>query len=180
MYIVTPPPPPTHIYPLSHHWHLYQIRFRALLSWEGVIVRIDCGTSKVAGHHETMTPLGISAIHSTRNLPITTAHMQISSSLSITKGMNESDSNADTCCLGKFWIVYNYTSHTADVYPYDQACKPSKDVPIVIGASAYTDPNSTTFILIIHKALFYGSNINHSLSNPNQLRFNNVNYWDNP
>ena len=108
------------------------------------------------------------------------AYSQISSSSSIVQGFNESDSNADTCCLGKNWIVYNYTSRTADVYPYDQAYKPAKDVPIVTGASAYTDSTDTTYILIIHEALFYGNKLDHTLLNPNQLRFNNVNYWDNP
>ena len=57
---------------------------------------------------------------------------------------NESDSNADTCCLGKNWTILNYTSRTADVYPYDNAYTPMKDVPIVSGATAYTDTHGIT------------------------------------
>ena len=67
---------------------------------------------------------------------------------------NETDSNADTCCLGKNWIVLDYTMRTADVFPYDDSYDPITNVPIVSGATAYTDMDGTTFILVIHEALF--------------------------
>ena len=82
--------------------------------------------------------------------------------------MNETDSNADTCCLGKNWIVYNYTTRSADVYPYNDSYEPIKDVPIVIGASAYTNTQGVTYILLINEALYYGDKMDHSLLNPNQ------------
>ena len=93
---------------------------------------------------------------------------------------NETDSNADTCCLGKNWIVLDYTMRTADVFPYDDSYDPITNVPIVSGATAYTDMDGTTFILVIHEALFYGDKLDHSLINPNQIRHNKINYWDNP
>ena len=34
--------------------------------------------------------------------------------------------------------------------------------------------------LIINEALFYGNKLDHSLANPNQVRFNGVRFWDNP
>ena len=76
--------------------------------------------------------------------------------------------------------MYNYTTHTANLYPYNQVYTPAKNIPIVAGESAYADSNGTSFILIINKALFYGSEIDHSLLNPNQLRFNNLHSWNNP
>ena len=68
-----------------------------------------------------------------------------------------------------------------DVYPYDTNMAPMTDVPIVTGATAYDDPiTGQTFILIINEALYYGSKLDHSLFNPNQIRFYGIDYWDNP
>lgn len=95
--------------------------------------------------------------------------------------MNESDSNADTCCLGSNFIILQYTQRTADVYPYDSSYSPMLNVPIVTGATAWTDPvTNTTYILVFHESLYYGTKLNHSLINPNQLRHNGVEFWDNP
>ena len=53
---------------------------------------------------------------------------------------NECDSNADTCCLGKNFVVLHPTYCTTDVYAYDTSIKPMENVPIVSGATAYDDP----------------------------------------
>ena len=53
-------------------------------------------------------------------------------------------------------------------------------MPIVTGASAYTDTQGVTYILLINEALYYGDKMDHSLLNPNQIRHNNISYWDNP
>ena len=66
------------------------------------------------------------------------------------------------------------------MYPYNDSYEPIKDVPIDTGASAFTDANRVTFILIIHEALYYGDKLDHSLLNPNQLRHNNIKYSNNP
>ena len=93
---------------------------------------------------------------------------------------NETDSNADTCCLGKNWIVCEYTTRTADVFPYDDSYEPITNVPIVSGATAYTNDEGETFILVINEDLYYGDKLDHSLINPNQVRHNHIHYWDNP
>jgi hypothetical protein len=46
---------------------------------------------------------------------------------------NKCDTNADTCCLGKTFIVLKPTFRTADVYAYDTLIKPIENVPIVSG-----------------------------------------------
>ena len=97
-----------------------------------------------------------------------------------TRGSNEADTNADTCCLGKNFIPLTYTNRTADVYPYDDSYKPMVNIPIVTGATAYDHPNGTTYILIFHESLYYGTKLSHSLINPNQLRHHAVDFWDNP
>ena len=55
------------------------------------------------------------------------------------------------------------------------------NVPIVTGATAWTDPSDNkTYILVFHESLYYGTKLNHSLINPNQVRHNGIDYWDNP
>ena len=94
---------------------------------------------------------------------------------------NETDTNADTCCLGQNFVITSYTSRTADVYPYDSSYKPIQNIPIVTGATAWTDrSNNVTYILIINEALYYGSKLDHSLINPNQIRANSIDVHDNP
>ena len=94
---------------------------------------------------------------------------------------NESDSNADTCCLGKNFVAISITNRTADVYPYDTSYQPLVNVPIVSGATAFDDKHTgETFILVFNESLYYGPKLGHSLLNPNQLRSNGLGFWDNP
>ena len=45
------------------------------------------------------------------------------------------------------------------------------NVPIVTGASTYTDRNTGgSFIIFINKAFYYGEKLGHSMINHNQLR----------
>jgi hypothetical protein len=94
---------------------------------------------------------------------------------------NECDTNADTCCLGKNFVVLAPTYRTADVYAYDTSIQPIENVPIVSGATAYDDPiTGNTYILVFHEALYYGDKLDHTLINPNQVRSFGIPFWDNP
>jgi hypothetical protein len=95
-------------------------------------------------------------------------------------GHCESDSNADTCCLGQNFIPIHITNRTADVYPYDDSYAPMTNVPIVSGATAYDHDDGNTYILVFHESLYYGTRLKHSLINPNQLHHHGVAFWDNP
>ena len=97
-----------------------------------------------------------------------------------TVAANEADTNADTCCLGTNFIPILYTNRTADVYPYSDAYEPIENIPIVSGATAYDHPNGNTYILVFHEALYYGTQMKHSLINPNQIRFSGLDFFDNP
>ena len=86
-----------------------------------------------------------------------------------TQAWNETDNNADTCCLGKNFVVLQYTERSADVYPYNSSYEPLQNVPIVSGATAWDDPSDgKTWILVINEGLYYGTQLDHSLINPNQ------------
>src|SRR5210317_309608 len=95
-------------------------------------------------------------------------------------GYNEMDSNADTCCLGRNFIILGYTQRVAEVYPFDANMPPTR-VPIVSGATAYDVPGSNeTIILVVNEGLYFGTKLDHSLFNPNQIRSYKIPVWDNP
>jgi hypothetical protein len=72
-----------------------------------------------------------------------------------TTASNECDTNADTCCLGKNFIILHHTSRSADVYAYDKSIKPLEGIPIVAGATAYDDEvTNLTYILIFNEVLY--------------------------
>jgi hypothetical protein len=80
---------------------------------------------------------------------------------------NECDTNADTCCLGKNFVVLHATYRTVDVYAYDASIKPIKNVPIVSGANAYDVPSTgLTYIRVFNESLYYGERLDHSLIAP--------------
>ena len=81
--------------------------------------------------------------------------------------------------MGKNFTVLEYTNTSCDVYGFSGTAKLS-DVPIVSGATAWNDDNGTTFILVVHHALWMGSKLEHSLINPNQVRFNGIRLIDDP
>ncbi len=96
-------------------------------------------------------------------------------------GNNELDSHADTCVLGSNFIVLQYSGRECDVVPFSNEYDAIKGVPIVTGATAWTDQHSgLTWILIIHEALWMAPTMTHSLINPNQLRTYGVDVEDNP
>ena len=96
-------------------------------------------------------------------------------------GGNECDTNADTCCLGRNFVILQSTFRTADVYAYDTSIQPIENVPIVTGATAYDDATSgRTYILVFNEALYYGEKLDHTLINPNQVRSYGIPFWDNP
>lgn len=80
------------------------------------------------------------------------------------------DSHADTCRLGPGFCIIEQTGKCCDVSPYDHS-RITRDVPIVLGATAYTyTVSGMTYILTFGQSLSFGNRIDHSLLNPNQLR----------
>ena len=93
---------------------------------------------------------------------------------------NECDTNADTCCLGKNFVILEFTQRAADMYVYIKDIAPIVGVPIVSGAASWDDPVTVqTYILVINKGLYYGNKIDHSLINPNQIRAYRIPLWVN-
>ena len=77
--------------------------------------------------------------------------------------------------------MLGYTNRTADVYSYDKSARPIEGIPIVSAATAWTDKSTgTTYILVFNEALYYGTRLDHTLINPNQVRHHGIKFWDNP
>ena len=58
--------------------------------------------------------------------------------------------------------------------PYSEEYAPIKDVPVA------TDCYGVTTILVCHQMLWFGTKLNHSLINPNQLRLGGTSVFDDP
>ena len=97
------------------------------------------------------------------------------------EGNVEMDSHADTCVLGRNFVLLHSTGRVCDVFPYTDTYDGITGVQIVTGATAWTCPNTgETFILIIPEALWMYDKMSHSLVNPNQLRAFGSLVQDNP
>ena len=96
-------------------------------------------------------------------------------------GQVEMDTHADTCVLGKNFIILHYTGRECDVYPYTEEYEGIKGVQIVTEATSWTSQDTgETFVLVIHEALWMPDSLAHSLVNPNQLRAFGTTIQDNP
>jgi len=123
--------------------------------------------------------IGIASI-TVRRIASNTSDCYVQEPIPGVGGYNEMDSNADTCCLGRNFIILGYTQRVAEVYPYDANMPPTR-VPIVSGATAYDVPGSNeTIILVVNEGLYFGTKLDHSLFNPNQIRSYKIPVWDNP
>jgi hypothetical protein len=94
---------------------------------------------------------------------------------------NEMDTHADTCCLGKNFIPLYYIGDVCNVHAYSDKLDAIKDVQIGAGATLWTDPSSgSSYILEIHQALMCTDSLEHSLLNPNQIRYDGQGLCDDP
>lgn len=93
----------------------------------------------------------------------------------------ELDCHADTIVLGSNASIMSYTARECVVSPYADSYEPIRNVPIVSGATAVTSQSTgQTYILIFNEAIWMGEMLDHSLINPNQLRYHGIDVQDNP
>lgn len=93
---------------------------------------------------------------------------------------NELDTRADTICAGQNFVKISDTGQVCDVKGFHDDFDSIKDVPVATVATAYRDANGSVYILVIHEALFFGSQMDHSLINPNQVRHYGIPVSDDP
>lgn len=83
----------------------------------------------------------------------------------------ELDTHADTIVGGANTVLLEASGETATVHSFSDDRKPFSDVPIGTIATSWVDPKtSEVYLLVMHEALYFGDNLDHSLICPNQLR----------
>lgn len=82
----------------------------------------------------------------------------------------ELDTRADTIVAGANTRPLAWTGMKCSVSGFSASMKSVDNIPVATVATAFTTHEGMTFILIIHEALFFGSKLDHSLINPNQIR----------
>ena len=98
-----------------------------------------------------------------------------------TQSADETDSNADTCCLGNNFVILEHTIKQVDGCAHDKSIEPLSNAPVVSGAAAWNDSvTNQTCILVVNETLRCGAKSDHSLINPNQIQSFGINHWDNP
>jgi hypothetical protein len=70
---------------------------------------------------------------------------------------------------------------TCSVQGFHQSFEPIPEVPVATVATVWDDQSTgQTYILIIHQALYFGNQLDHSLINPNQIRVTGIPVCDDP
>ena len=96
-------------------------------------------------------------------------------------GRIELDTHADTTVLGSNCVVLSYMGEECEVSPYSSQYEVVQNVPVVTGATVWTNAaDGTAYLLIFHESLWMGDKLDHTLVNPNQLRAYGVSVQDNP
>ena len=99
----------------------------------------------------------------------------------MTHGCIKLNTHAETTVLRSNWIVLSYTGKECEVSLYSPDYKAVHNVPVVTGATVWTNPqDGTAILLVFHEALWMGDKLDHTLVNPNQLRAYGVNVQDSP
>ena len=81
--------------------------------------------------------------------------------------------------MGKNFIVWKYT-RMADVYAYEKSYDPVPNILIVRNTTAYDNLlTGPAYILLFNESLYYGSRMDPSLFNSNQIRKYGDNIWGN-
>ena len=82
----------------------------------------------------------------------------------------ELDSHTDTIVLGSNCVILHHTGKVCEVSPYSDDYEAIKNVPVVCGATLWTDTvDNQEYILVLNESLWMGDSLTHSLINPNQL-----------
>jgi len=98
-----------------------------------------------------------------------------------TIGRNEMDTHADTCCAGANWRILDTTDEVCEVTPFLDSYEPVKEVMVARCGTVWTSPDiGREYLLVGDQMLWFGSQMEHSLINPNQIREYGVPVYDDP
>jgi hypothetical protein len=92
------------------------------------------------------------------------------------------DSHADTSVAGGNALEISHEDgQTVRVSGFSNEFEPRQDIHVSTVAFLWEDPESgKQYILIVHEALYFGNELDHSLFNPNQPQDNGITVKDVP
>ena len=92
----------------------------------------------------------------------------------------EINTRADNSCSGiNFWLN-ELTGQKCSVAPFSASYEPMSDIQIKTCLTSFTDEDGSTWILVFNEVLWFGSNMDNSLVNPNQIRMTGTLVSDDP
>jgi hypothetical protein len=107
------------------------------------------GGRTAAGQHRNVKKVRVINSVQHTNDPV------VQHSIPNTISANETDTNADTCCLGNNYAVLRFTNRSATVAPYHDNYKVIDNVSILTGATVYDNPDTgESVLLIVHEQLY--------------------------
>jgi hypothetical protein len=100
--------------------------------------------------------------------------------ISHTVGYLEEHSHVDIHCAGKNCVMLSSTGLQCDVTPFHDSYSPKTDMEIVQSATAYQHENGIVYYLVMGESLWFGDDMEHSLSNGLTAKDAGVNLCTNP
>jgi hypothetical protein len=97
-----------------------------------------------------------------------------------TIGGNEMDTHADTCCAGANWQLLDFTNEVCKVTPFLDSYELVKEVMVARCSTVWMSPNTGwEYLLVGNQMLWFGSEMDHLLINPNQICEYGIPVYDN-
>jgi hypothetical protein len=97
-----------------------------------------------------------------------------------TIGRNEMNTHADTCCAGANWSLLDSTNEVCAVTPFLDSYELEKEVMVARCGTVWMSPNTGhEYLLVSDQMLWFGSQMDHSLIKPNQIREYGIPMCDN-
>jgi hypothetical protein len=94
---------------------------------------------------------------------------------------NELDTHADTCCAGSNWKIMETTNEVCEVTPFLDSYESVKEVLVARCCTVWTSQaNGREYLLVEEQMLWFSTQMNHSLINPNQICEYGLPVYDNP
>ena len=90
------------------------------------------------------------------------------------------DTHADTCCAGANWTLMHYTGDICGVSPFLNTYAPVQEIPVARCCTLWTDDEGKEYLLVDDKMLWFGTALENSLIDPNQIRAYGLSINDNP
>ena len=79
------------------------------------------------------------------------------------------DTHTDTCCAGSNWTPMHYTGDIFEVSPLLKPYNPVQDMPVARCCTVWTDNEGKEYQLVGDEMLWFGTALENSLINPNQI-----------